>query len=233
MKQHSVISADIVASTSLSPEELSELRNRIIRFIDYMEQEYNGYGRIIKGDYIECYCPSPEKALRLAIALKCCIKSYILLPENVRDNTEVKRRKLFKDYAVRVSVGIGDMKTVDIRNGILDGDAIYRAGRNLKDQNTSQKEKVIIKKSFFWTGDDKDKDMLCNAIGELIDNQLNRSTAKQCEVLYYKLIGKSENEISLITQLSQSTVNQHSTSIGSNAIIQAINYIENNTKLWK
>lgn len=233
MKQHSVISADIVASTSLSPDELRELRTKIIRFIDYVEQEYKAYGRIIKGDYIECYCPSPEKALRLAIALKCTIKSYILPPLSMACKTESKRRKLFKDYAIRVSVGIGEMKTVDVRNGVLDGEAIYRAGRNLKDQSTSRKEKVIIKKCFFWTGDDEKKDQLCNAIGELIDNQLNRSTAKQCEVLYYKLIGKSESEISRITGLSQSTVNQHSTSIGSNAIIQAINYIENDNQLWK
>ena len=233
MKKHSVISADIVASTSLLPDELSALRAKIIRFIDNLEQNHGGYGRIIKGDYIECYSPDPRKALRLAIALKCCVKSFILPSISTTEKINAKRRKLFKDYALRVSVGIGTMKTVDTFKGILDGDAIYRADRNLKDQNTSGKEKVIIKKCFFWTGDDEEKDLLCTAIGELIDNQLNRSTARQCDVLYYKLAEKSEAEIARITGLSQSTVNQHSTSIGSNAIIQAINYIENNKQLWK
>jgi DNA-binding NarL/FixJ family response regulator len=62
---------------------------------------------------------------------------------------------------------------------------------------------------------------------DLIDVLLNKATGKQCQVVYFKLLGMSEKEISKKLGVAQSVVNQHSTSVGWNAIEKAVIYFEN------
>jgi len=56
---------------------------------------------------------------------------------------------------------------------------------------------------------------------------INKATSKQCDVLYRKLLGQNESEIANRTKVSQPAVNRHSTSIGWNAIDQAVQFYEN------
>ena len=52
--KYSVISADIIASTSLSTNDKTLLNDKLWGLIGDLEVKYDFYGRIIKGDYIEC-----------------------------------------------------------------------------------------------------------------------------------------------------------------------------------
>ena len=58
----------------------------------------------------------------------------------------------------------------------------------------------------------------------LLDHTINKATEKQSLILYLKLLGKSENEIAKELGISQSSVNQHSTSLGWNAIEKAVTF---------
>ena len=54
MKRCATISADIVASTSLSPRELMRLTQQIKATLDQLTKKYSGFwGRLVKGDSIE------------------------------------------------------------------------------------------------------------------------------------------------------------------------------------
>jgi hypothetical protein len=53
---------------------------------------------------------------------------------------------------------------------------------------------------------------------------MSKATSKQCEILYYKLLGLNEDAIADILKIRQSAVNQHSTNVGWNAIERAVKY---------
>jgi len=57
-----------------------------------------------------------------------------------------------------------------------------------------------------------------------LDVLFSKATARQCEVLYLKLMNYSENQIAEKLKIAQSVVNQHSTSVGWNAIERAVIY---------
>lgn len=63
-------------------------------------------------------------------------------------------------------------------------------------------------------------------VGMLTDALLNNTTKRQSEVIYYKLLSKSEQEIADILGVKQSGINQHSSSAKWYCIEEALNYFE-------
>lgn len=197
---YAAISADVVSSTTLSVDETIALKQRIESLFRILEEKYPGFwGRLIKGDYLECLLPSAKDALRVALLLKTCIKSFPL------HDTEGK--KLFQTYGVRMAIGLGTMRIVDREQGIMDGDAIYLSGRTLNAISASNRQMTLL-----ISATDKRMEPALRTVGILVDALVNNATSRQCEVLYYKLLAKSEQEIADILGIKQSGVNQHSTS---------------------
>jgi len=228
---NAVISGDIVSSTALNELELELLRKNVLQLIDTFTVDPSGqtgdiqfYGHLIKGDYIECYLKEPKDSLRVALIIKTLVKMMVL--EKSPDNALEKKRLLFKKYGVRLAIGIGSMRTIDTEQGILDGEAIYLSGRKIDDQRSSNKEKVVIKNTlFFETTDIKLKEQ-GSVLVDLLDVLLNNATARQCEVLHYKLLGFTESDIAQKLDVNQAAVNQHSTAVGWNAIEHTLKYYE-------
>ena len=103
MKRYAAISADIVTSTSLSAIGLSELAKSIRKLLIDLEMNYEGFwGRLVKGDSIECIVPHPENALRIALILKSCVKSFV--------PTDGQSSSKFKQFGLRLVIGVGDMR---------------------------------------------------------------------------------------------------------------------------
>jgi hypothetical protein len=223
---YAIISGDIVASTSLSINGKKFIENAFKLLLSELEKKFNVYGRIIKGDYIECYVPNNYQALRVCLVIKTYIKSLDIdeFGNGFVDNT---RAKLFKTYGIRLAIGIGDLMRLDIKNGIIDGEAIYNSGRIINELKTSNKQKVSIKNTLFIKSNDQKLDNQIEPLLALIDVILSKSTAKQCQILYLKLIGFNEKQIVEKLDLKQSTVNQHSTSIGWQAVEKAVLFFEN------
>ena len=134
---YSTISADIVSSTSLSEVETIELKQYIEEQLKMLETLYPGsWGRLIKGDYIECVVPNASNAFRIALIIKNSIKAF-----------EVEKTlgsKLFYTYGARISIGIGGMRIVDRKQGIMDGEAIYLSGRSLAKMGSLSKGALTI-----------------------------------------------------------------------------------------
>jgi len=219
-----VISGDIVAYTSLSTKDKDLIDKSLKNLIKELEARFDVFARIIKGDYIECYVPDPKNALRATL----CIKSYLKsISQDIKDKN--RRLNAFKTHGIRLAIGIGEINRFDKQKGIIDGEAIYFSGRIInKSRTTSDKDRIVIKKTLFIQSNDQDFDQTMEVILGLLDASISKATAKQCAVLYLKLLGDKEDEIVQKLELkSQSTVNRHSTAVGWNAIEDAVLWFEN------
>jgi len=227
MKNRATISCDIVSSTALSTESrdilATKLRGLIKKLTKHFEKE-GFYGRILKGDYIECALDEPDVALRVALLIKTFVRS-LELPKPKYEN---KRIKYFKEHGVRIAIAVAPLENYQPVKGVMDGEAIYLSGRALNRKDTYDKQKVIIKKTLYFLSSDQALEDLYETILEMLDVILARCSAKQCEVVFYKLLNNSEIEIAKILKKNQSTINQHSTAAGWNAIYRAVSYFEEN-----
>lgn len=216
-----IISGDIISYTTLNESEKLKLEKELNSFLLLLKKEYNVFGRIIKGDYMEFYIPETEKALRIALIIKSFIK-YIAFGIKTKNNTQNDRIKTFQTYGIRLAIGIGDLERLDLKKGIIDGEAIYMSGRLISSLKTYDKERAIVKNTLFIKTYSNNLNNEMDALITLLDKVISDATAKQSEVIFYKLRNFSEKEIAKILDISQSAVNQHSTSAGWNAIEKAV-----------
>ncbi|MCE5178360.1 MAG: RNA polymerase subunit sigma-70 [Porphyromonadaceae bacterium] len=226
--KRATISADIIASSSLSARELDCLTQRINNLFEKIEnyQRENTKGeikmRLVAGDLVECLLFNPNDALRVALALKSGIKSFTLDPSDSKDLTAQKYRRLFVTYGIRIAIGIGEMDIQLADKNILKGEAITISGRLISEQKTSNKERVTIKNTLFFSSESEYQNSIFQTIFSLLDTIFTKMTRKQSEIILWRLIGYSEQEIASEFGVSQSSVNQHSKNAGWSSIEDAL-----------
>ena len=227
--KYSVISGDIVSSSSLDSEDKQILETHLESLMDDLHEHFESYGRLIKGDYIECGIPNAANALRACLAIKSYVKTISISERSLSKNK--KRARLFKEYGVRLAIGYGELERYDPINGVMDGEAIYYAGRKINSISTHDKERVVIQNTLFCHSKNEEMNKKWTAMLGLLDVLLNKATQRQCEVVYLKLMGHSEDVISKKLGIDQSVVNRHSTNVGWNAIESAVIYFEESLTL--
>ena len=209
--RYAAISADIVSSTSLSRDSMIGLHERLKEYLAAMENRYEGFwGRIVRGDSVECILPHPEDAFEAAILLKAWVKAF--------EPGEGDRSKRFNRYGLRVAVGIGEMKTVDRELDMMDGDAIYRSGRALN--------RLVgrAKYAFAVSMENEEVEQALQVIGTLVNHLLNNASARKCETLCTRILSADSGEAATRMGISVSGVNQTLKDLGWNAIEQAVAY---------
>lgn len=209
------ISADIVSSTSLNTSELIGLRRRLLGLFRRIAEDSLGFwGRIVRGDSIECFVPEYHDALRIAILIKLYVKMVV---------AEWDCSPLLQRYGIRFSIGIGAISYADKEEDIIDGPAIYISGRNLDAISGVRDVYSCVEVDEC----DKRTNCLLDSYVALIDNLLNSYSAKQAEVVYYKLRGYKEVQISEIIGVRQSAVNSRSSLADWNLLGKAVKDFEN------
>lgn len=210
---YATISADIVASTSLSAHETIELKQRIEKLFALLQDRYPDFwGRQIKGDYIECVMQNVSNAFRVALIIKSYVKSFAVAGKN--------STKEFQAYGLRMAVGIGEMRIVNIEEGILDGEAIYLSGRAIEQMGTINKGTITIKSNLQHLASP------LHIIALLTDAIMNNMTMRQSEIIYYKLLGFKEIDIAAKVGIKQSSVNKAATTAKWYCIEEALKYFE-------
>ncbi len=222
--KYSVISGDIVSSTSLSSEDRKVVEENLKNLLEDLKQEFNVYGRIIKGDYLECVVPNPAEGLQVALAIKSFVKAIPV--ETKKYKKDDNRLKQFKIHGIRLAIGYGELSRYTPEEGIIDGEAIYFSGREISGETTYNKERIVIKNTLFFASKNEDLNKNFQPLLALLDVLLSKATSRQCEVLYLKLMNNQEEEIAKRLGIGQSAVNQHSTSVGWNAIEEAVSYFK-------
>lgn len=221
---YSVISGDIVSSTSLNNEDRKFVEVNLQTLLAGLKQEFNVYGRIIKGDYLECVVPNPSEGLQVALAIKSFVKAIDV--DTKKYKKEDNRVKQFKIHGVRLAIGYGELSRYKPEEGIIDGEAIYFSGREISGETTYNKERIVIKNTLFFASKNETLNRSLKPLLALLDVLMSKATSRQCEVLYLKLMNNPEEEIAKRLGIGQSAVNQHSTSVGWNAIEEAVNYFK-------
>jgi len=219
------ISADIISYTALSQHDKEQLNIKINELLATLTKRYAGekfFGRIVQGDYIECAMLNPTYALRIAILLKTMVKSMELTDSNPDD----LRIRYFKEYGVRIAIALAPLDVLDSEKGIIDGEAIYLSGRTIKNMSTSDKKKIVVKDTMFFRSMDAIAQDHFDTLITLVDAILSKCSQKQCEVVYYKLSGLTEKDISEKTGKYQSTISQHSSAASWNAIEKSVIHFE-------
>jgi len=208
------IAADVIDSTSLSRDDLLSLSDEVAWcFADakyYASSQF--WGRLVKGDTIECCLQDPSLALRLAMLLKCRIKAWA---------GELSCSSALQNLGIRFSIGVGHMRIVDPQIDIMDGEAIYIAGRNLnKIADTS------CTSAFGFAADDRNITELINISISLLDDLINSLSAKQSAVIYHLLLGRNQTEIARLLFISQSSVNSRAQKAGWRLIVDTLRVYE-------
>jgi hypothetical protein len=217
-----VISGDIVASTSLTDAGRALIEENLQALTLELKDKFDTYSRIIRGDYLECVVSEPQHALRIALAIKGYIKS-IHLTENLHYVSD-PRIRAFKTHGIRLAIGYGQLSRFNPENGVIDGEAIYLSGRTINFLSTYNKERIVIKNTLYFVSNNETLNNQFEPILALLDVLISKATSKQCKVLYMKLINHNEASIASILNISQAVVNQHSTSLGWNAIEKAVSF---------
>ena len=225
-----VVSGDIIASTSLNNEDRERLGNSLKTLGMKLWEKYKVYSRLTEGnDYIDCYIPETADALRVMLAIKCFIKSLPINKKALSYKND-NRIKFFVTHGIRLAMGIGDLSRLDPEQGIIDGEAIYFSGRLISENRTYNKGKVIIKNTLFIKSADEEFEKEIVPLLALLDILISKNTAKQCNVLYLKLMEYDETEIAVMLNKKQPTINEHSTGAGWNAIEKAVKRFEDVVK---
>lgn len=207
---YATISADIVDSTKMTTDDTIRVSKLLTNFLEPMMKVSEGsWGRVVKGDAFECVLKQPHDLLRVALMLKCHVKMFV--PEV--PNPE------FSKYGVRIAMAVGELRTSDASLGIIDGDAIYKTGR------ATEEKRPNVRGTMIYCNEEAEAEAV-KAIVALCDVVINKSTGKQCEVLFNKLCGKDEVEMAAAMGKSRPTVNAHSQKAGWIAIERAVKYFE-------
>ena len=207
------ISADIVASTSLTLEQRVFLDKKLRELLHNLRAIFGikvFFGRLIKGDYIECILEEAQFALRVALLIRTFVKSLDIKSSDSN----------FNDYGVRVAVGVGAITMLDRKRGFIDGDAIVFSGRAVQELSNCAKSELVFRSH------SKDWNSVMMPLFALLDTMLVKNTKKQCGILWHCLSGKTEKEICAITGNTQPTINRHIHAAGWSAIKSAVDYFE-------
>lgn len=222
---YAVISGDIISSTSLQSPHKKLLESHLKLLLKELGQQFEVFGRVIKGDYIECVIPNPGDGLRVAIAIKSFVKS---IPLEIQDYGSNKNRaKQFKIHGIRLALGYGTLDRYSPQDGVMDGEAIYLSGRAINNiSSTYNKERIVIKNTLFFVSSNESYNERFTPLLSLLDVLLSKATSRQSEVLFHKLLFRDEETIAQQLGIGQSAVNQHSTGVGWNAIEEAVDYFK-------
>jgi len=211
------ISADIIASTSLSNDQRSFLDAKLRELLRKLRTKFGAekfFGRLIKGDYLECILEEPRSALRAALLIRTFVKALDIKSHDSE----------FNNYGVRVAIGIGEITTLNRKKGFIDGEAIVFSGRAIQESSSHIKSGLIFRSAA------EDLNISIPPLFALLDVVLARNTKMQCGILWHRLLGKTEKELCVITGKSQSTINQHTRAAGWTAIESAVDYFEGTIK---
>ena len=219
---HAVISGDVVAFTRLSIQQRAFLEERVSDLLRQLKRSFGVYGQLVRGDFLELYLPKPADGLRVMLL----VKSYVRSQELPEADSADKLVKLHLEHGIRLALAIGELERVDPERGVLDGPAVYMTGRLLNEEKTHDKQRVAIKRTLFFRSTNPEFEAELGLVVTLLDELLKRATRKQCEVLYHRLCGLDEKQISAILERGQSTINKHTTQVGWHAVEQAVERFE-------
>ncbi|HEX3025141.1 MAG TPA: hypothetical protein VHP12_08015 [Chitinophagaceae bacterium] len=182
MPIHAVLTGDIVNSTKLT----AVTEKKLVKALNGILQLYKF--EFYRGDSFQVYMKEPGKALRVALLCRtAAIKA-------VQDED-------FPGSDIRISIGIGNVKTPVKTLGSAKGEAFTLSGRLFDEmQKTGTRLSMAIEKDITNTA--------LSVIADYINAIFNKMTVKQAEVVFLLLKGETQQAITDTLKKSKSTISQ-------------------------
>lgn len=218
-----VITGDIVKSRRLTPENKTLLIDYISDAFKQWDEDFGTRSELFRGDSFQCLIKETYSALRQAIIIKTYIRSFNPSDKiEMNSKTRLTRPKIYLFphwlFDVKIAIGIGTVDYETKYNATSDGEAFQISGMLLDEIKNNRQSFAIRTKDKY--NDELETEMV------LLDTILGKTTALQCEVIYLKLLGYTEFEISDMIKVNQSAVNQRSNAAGWNAIDKVVKRFE-------
>jgi hypothetical protein len=178
---HAVITADIVNSTELHPDEEKTLMASLQTVLSAHKFEF------YRGDSFQVFIKDPKEALRVVLQCRTAAIS-------------VSEKPLFD---VRSSIGIGTVETPIRKLATAKGEAFILSGRAF-DKLDGKRELFVISVG----KSEKTMTFAMRVIARYIDSIFHEITSKQAEVLFELLKGKTQQTIAEELKKSKSTISE-------------------------
>ncbi|MDQ1089103.1 MULTISPECIES: SatD family protein [unclassified Siphonobacter] len=200
MKVFAVLTGDIVDSTKLVIPE----RKVLMKNLDYLftrleaknELQLKIPFEVFRGDSFQGLLDTPAEALRVALLIRSYLKSDFYSGQNLD---------------ARIGIGIGTVAYKSPKLSESDGEAFHYSGR-LLDGMKKHPNRIEIQSS--WPALDAE----INTGLVLLETITSKWTAAQADIMYLKLLGHTEVNISATLGITQSAVNQRSNAASWNAV---------------
>ena len=195
--------------------DLLDLRKGLQGLISNLEKDIPGFwARIVRGDSLECVVPDSRDSLRIAVLLKLFVKMRV---------ADYTCSEMLQRHGIRFSIAVGDLKYADKDDDIIDGPAIYLSGRNL-DEISRKGGRISV---FELDREPRSLSNVLDSYVALVCDLVDSYSAKQSAVVYYKLLGFKEVEISERIGIYQSSVNVRATNAQWGLLNMALKDFEN------
>lgn len=211
-----VLTGDVIHSTKLEPIKLYALFQTLEKELHSLSDQYNMRYELFRGDSFQCLVQEPSHSLRITLQIKMFIRS-LAAQEDSKDKSG-RPAKSGNITDARMALGIGEAEAFDQRLATANGTAFQLSGRALDELKDARQHLII-------DSDDMHKQEWRTA-SILLDALISRTSASQCQVLYYKLKGLTETEIGSMLNIGQSAVNQRASSGNWTAINAMLNRFE-------
>lgn len=232
-----IISADIIGSTSIDTLIKVKMMEKIKKILKENDKKNNTYTQITGGDKFEIIVFDISQTMRIALILKALVKGLSKLALEIEYDTKKHeskremellhiRHKYFRNFGVRMAIEIDKIDKIDKKKGIIEGQAIYNAGRRINSEFTHSKERIVIKSTISFGSYNKKWEDEFQVVFTLIDFIFSKMTSRQCEIIVEKLSRKKDEEIKNLLNITQPAVNQIANTAGWREINAAINRFE-------
>lgn len=183
MSMRAVLTGDIVNSTRLEKLEEKKLQRILLQILHAYKHEF------YRGDSFQVYFKKAEEGLRIALL---CRTAAIGLSDKKNDVS----------FDMRIALGIGKVDTVVRSLKTAKGEAFILSGRALDEIAKTNTKLAIV------TTDALAKEGL-RVISDYINAIFNTMTAKQAEVMFELLKGRTQFEVARKLKKTKSTISQH------------------------
>jgi hypothetical protein len=218
-----IITGDIIQSTKMTVVQRNRLFSAISNALKQWDKDYKMRSETFRGDSFQCHIQNPVLALRISLLLKTYIRSIQPVEQSsirIDKQKEGIKTALTPTYIfdARIAIGMGNIEYLSKRLATSSGVAFELSGQ-LLDSLKHKKQTLAI------ATNDRYNDELKTEF-TLLDALISKTTALQCQVISYKLLGYTEHQIAPLLNIQQSAVNQRSNNGNWNAIEAMLNRFE-------
>lgn len=204
---NAVLTGDVVNSTQLPPLRRQALLARLNALFEEVanspKPELRIHFEIHRGDGFQGLSPHPEHALRQALLVRSFLRADA--------GAEV--------FDARLAIGVGTVQLLTDRVQTSDGEAFQYSGR-LLDELKKSAARTAVHTPWAEVNAELSVSLL------LLEAVVSKWSSRQAEVVYQKLVGKTETEIAQLFATRQPAINQRAKAAGWHAVDRLVKRYE-------